>query len=133
MIQDVQVPLQHAVKFLDFFTKKIGIKPIWICPTAMYNKKVTYPFYILDPKQIYINFGFWDFVPATANDPAYYNRLVEHEVSKLGGRKGLYSDVYYTEDEFWKLYPKKPYMELKKKYDPEKMFKDIYQKCILSE
>ncbi|MGI8420570.1 MAG: FAD-binding oxidoreductase [Candidatus Levyibacteriota bacterium] len=133
VIQDVQVPLQHAVKFLDFFSKKIGIKPVWICPTAMYNKKVTYPFYTLDPKQIYINFGFWDFVPAKANDPTYHNRMVEHEVNDLGGRKGLYSDAFYTEEEFWKLYPKNLYTELKKKYDPEKMFKDIYQKCILSE
>ncbi|PWT76906.1 MAG: FAD-linked oxidase, partial [Proteobacteria bacterium] len=37
VIQDVDVPLEHAAGFLDFFVREIGILPIWICPIGNWN------------------------------------------------------------------------------------------------
>ena len=35
----------------------------------------------------------------------------------------LYSDAYYTEEEFWKIYDKAAYDTLKQKYDPGQQVK----------
>ena len=63
----------------------------------------------------------------------HYNRLVERKVTALGGMKSLYSDSYFTSEEFWRLYNKPAYEALKRKYDPRGRFRDLYAKCVLRE
>jgi FAD/FMN-containing dehydrogenase len=130
VIQDVQIPIEHAPTFLDFLHRRIGILPIWICPAKDFNKH-RFDFLPLKTKGPYINFGFWDFVE-TDRDPTkgYYNRLIEKEIARLGGTKGLYSESYYTSQEFWQIYDQKRYNHLKQVYDPEHVLKDFYQKTI---
>src|SRR5690242_16747850 len=88
--------------------------------------------YRYDPKTTFVNFGFWDVVRSAEEHPAgWYNRKIERKVRELGGIKSLYSDSYYPEDEFWKIYNRPAYEALKAKYDPDGRFKDLYQKCVL--
>ncbi len=129
IIQDIEVPVDKAAEFLDFFQQQIGIKPVWICPLHSYNAKVTYSLYPLSPQKTYINFGFWDTIPS--DRPAgHYNRLIEAKVAELGGKKSLYSDSFYTKDQFWQLFDQKTYNTLKANYDPTKRFKELYDKCV---
>jgi FAD/FMN-containing dehydrogenase len=131
VIQDVQIPAERAEEFLAFFRRDIGIDPVWICPTRSPNPTVRYPLYPLDPARTYVNFGFWDSVPTPAGaEPNELNRLLEREVTQLGGFKGLYSHSFYTPEEFWALYDRPAYDALKAKYDPEGRFKDLYAKCV---
>jgi FAD/FMN-containing dehydrogenase len=88
----------------------------------------------MKPGQLYVNFGFWDSVPAKPNWPAgYLNRKIELMVEKLKGKKSLYSDSFYSKDEFNKLYNGKEYAILKSKYDPKNKFKDLYDKTVNKE
>jgi FAD/FMN-containing dehydrogenase len=130
VIQDVQIPVQRAPEFLQFFQGAIGIKPVWICPTRPASPE-PYPGYQLDPGQLYLNFGFWDVValPAGAQD-GFYNRQVEEWVDKLSGRKGLYSTVFYSEATFWQHYGGPNYLELKEKYDRQGKLKNLYDKTV---
>lgn len=129
IIQDVQIPINRAGEFWDFFTNNIAIRPVWFCPTKS-STAADFPLYELQPNQLYINFGFWDQVKADKNDPYHYNKLIEAEVTRLGGKKGLYSEAFYSEKDFYKLYNGKAYDKLKKKYDPEGRLRTLYQKCI---
>jgi FAD/FMN-containing dehydrogenase len=134
VIQDVEIPVDHAHEFLSFYHDKIKFMPIWICPTRAYNPNVVYDLYRMDPKKLYINFGFWDVIRGRQNlAPGFYNRMIEEKVISLGGMKSLYSDSYFSPDQFWKIYNKPVYDRLKKKYDPDGMFKDIYRKCVFKE
>ncbi len=131
IIQDVQLPINKAADFLDFFQEQIGIKPIWICPTRAAS--VTWPWvlYPMDPGALYVNIGFWDAAPAMPGKPeGCLNRLIEKKVSELHGTKGLYSSSYYTRPEFETLYNYAKYRPLKAKYDPDGRFKDLYDKCV---
>jgi FAD/FMN-containing dehydrogenase len=132
VIQDVDIPVERAAEFLDFFVREIGIVPVWICPIRAYDARAEFALYRYDPMKTYVNFGFWDVVRDHEERPAgYYNRKVERKVSELGGIKSLYSESYYAEDEFWKIYDKAAYEGLKARYDPRGRFKNLYQKCVL--
>ncbi|KGP64106.1 hypothetical protein EP47_08155 [Legionella norrlandica] len=128
VIQDVEIPIHHAKNFLDFFQHEIGIKPIWICPTKAYQENHLYSFYEMDPNILYVNFGFWDMVP-TKHEEGFYNKKIENKVQELDGNKSLYSRVYYSEDQFWKIFNKELYDSLKKQYDPKGSFSDLFLKC----
>jgi FAD/FMN-containing dehydrogenase len=129
IIQDVQIPIENASEFWEFFTNSIAIRPVWFCPIRS-HKANKFPLYELKPDKIYINFGFWDQILAHAEDRHYYNKLIEAKVSELGGKKGLYSEAFYSEDEFWQTYNGREYDKLKEKYDPQARLKDLYQKCV---
>jgi FAD/FMN-containing dehydrogenase len=132
IIQDVDIPLANAPAFLDFFHREIGITPIWICPFRVYHPEHRFDLYPVDPNTVYVNFGFWDVVSSReGRPPGYYNRKVEAKVTELGGIKSLYSDSFFTPEEFWKIYNKPTYDQLKAKYDPQGVFKDLYQKTVL--
>jgi FAD/FMN-containing dehydrogenase len=81
---------------------------------------------------LYVNFGFWDVVQdPVRREPGHYNRKIERKVAELGGVKSLYSDSYYPEEEFWRLYNKPAYDALKARYDPKGRFRNLYEKCVL--
>ena len=129
VIQDVDIPIEHTVEFLDFLLREIGVLPIWICPFRSYDPSVTYDLYALDPKKLYINFGFWDTVPSTQPE-GHFNKKIEAKALALHGKKGLYSTAYFDEQTFWQIYNRPAYEVLKNKYDPSRCFKDLYEKTV---
>ena len=134
VIQDVDIPIENAPGFLDFFHREIGIKPLWICPVGRPPTDSAYPLFPMTADSLYINFGFWDVIRERQERPAgYYNRQVEEAVVDLGGIKSLYSSSYYAEEDFWSLYGGKTYRELKQRYDPDMRLNDLYQKSVLGQ
>lgn len=132
VIQDIDIPLENAAEYYQFFDREIGIRPVWVCPIGVYDPAARFPLYPMDPDTRYVNFGHWDVVSTRRTLPeGHFNRLVEQKTSELKGIKSLYSDSYYTEDEFWKIYNRDIYRSLKEKYDPDGHLKDLYQKCVL--
>jgi len=132
IIQDVDIPIKHAPAFFDFLFEKIGITPMWICPIGSPATSSCYPLYPMEPGILYINFGFWD-VKRTKirHPPGHFNRLIERRVIELRGIKSLYSDSYFTPEEFAKAYGGEQYRALKAKYDPRGRLGDHYEKCVL--
>ncbi len=132
VIQDVDIPIERASEFLDFFQREIGILPVWICPIRSWNPAHHWTMYPMDSTQTFVNFGFWDVVRTRQSQPpGHFNRLVERKVRELGGIKSLYSDSYFPPDEFWAAYHGEAYHALKQRYDPGGVFKDLYAKCVL--
>ncbi|MDP3899809.1 MAG: FAD-binding oxidoreductase [bacterium] len=129
IIQDIEIPIQHCSDFISFFHSEIGIKPVWVCPIQVYDKKAVFSLYPMNSEILYVNFGFWDSIPTDKED-GYYNRLIEKKVQELRGRKSLYSDSYYDEEIFWQIYNKPVYDKLKQKYDPQGRLLNLYEKCV---
>ncbi len=134
VIQDVEIPIEHAPEFLAFYHDVIRFMPVWICPTRAYDRNAKFDLYRMDPEKLYVNFGFWDVIRGSRKlPPGYYNRRIEEKVMALAGMKSLYSDSYFTRDQFWQIYNKAAYDRLKMKYDRDGALKDIYRKCVLRE
>ena len=132
VIQDVDIPVGRAGEFLAFLLAEIGILPIWICPVRMPDPRTTAVLYPLPQATLSINFGFWDSVRSRDERPrGFINRKIERKVVDLGGIKSLYSDSYFSEDEFWSIYDRPAYAALKQRYDPGGTLGDLYAKCVL--
>jgi FAD/FMN-containing dehydrogenase len=131
VIQDVDIPIERAPEFLDFFLREIGILPLWLCPIGATPSADRFPLF---PRRraLYVNFGFWD-VKRTREPypPGHFNRLIEREVARLGGIKSLYSDSYYTREAFDAAFGGDAYAKLKARYDPAGRLCDLYAKCVL--
>ena len=114
----------------EFFDAEIGIRPVWLCPVRL-RAETGWPLYPMQPGRLFVNVGFWATVPLRPGQPdGTHNRLIERKVTELGGHKSLYSDSYFTEDEFWLRYDGETYRKLKKTYDPGARLPDLYAKCV---
>jgi len=129
VIQDVEIPFDKCPKFLDFYEENIKIHPFWICPLVPQENADKWTLYSMKPGELHLNFGFWQTVPVSKDTPrGFVNRKLEQKVMQLGGRKSLYSDCFFPENEFWKIYNGSTYKKIKDKYDPDGRFTDLYKK-----
>ena len=88
-----------------------------------------WPLYPLRPHHTYVNIGFWSSVPVGPED-GHTNKLIERKVSELDGHKSLYSDAFYSPEEFDELYGGEAYKTVKKTYDPDSRLLDLYAKAV---
>ena len=132
VIQDIDIPIDRASEFLDFLLAEIGVLPIWICPIGTTEKSTRFPLFPLSSESMYVNFGFWDSVKSRQrSQPGHLNKKIEEMTAKLSGIKSLYSDSYFDEEDFWRTYRSEDYWQLKKKYDSDGKFLNLYEKCVL--
>jgi FAD/FMN-containing dehydrogenase len=132
VVQDVEVPIGRTVEFLDWFLANVPIEPLWLCPLRLRDvagSAQDWPLYPIRPHQTYVNVGFWSSVPVGATE-GETNRSIEQKVSQLDGHKSLYSDAYYSVEEFDALYGGETYKTVKKAYDPDSRLLDLYAKAV---
>lgn len=128
VVQDVEVPVERVREFLEWFGDNVPITPIWLCPLRLRDPD-GWPLYPMRPDHTYVNIGFWSSVPAGATEGAT-NRAIEAKVSELDGHKSLYSDSFYTREEFDARYGGEIYNTVKKAYDPDSRLLDLYGKAV---
>lgn len=132
VIQDVEIPIERCAEFVDWFLATVPIEPIWLCPLRLRDgpaSEAGWPLYPMRPRQTYVNVGFWSTVPVGATEGAS-NRLIERRVSELDGHKSLYSESFYSRDEFDALYGGDDYRRAKAIYDPDSRLLDLYAKAV---
>ncbi len=128
VVQDIEVPIGRTAEFLGWFLENVPIEPIWLCPLRLRDND-SWPLYPIRPQHTYVNVGFWSSVPVGPEE-GHTNRLIERKVSELDGHKSLYSDAYYSEEEFDELYGGETYKTVKKAYDPDSRLLDLYAKAV---
>jgi FAD/FMN-containing dehydrogenase len=128
VVQDVELPASRCVEFLDRFLTTVPITPLWLCPLRLRSDE-RWPLYPLLSGQDYVNVGFWSTVPVGLT-PGETNRRIEHRVSEFEGHKSLYSDSYYSREQFAELYGGEAYRAVKKRFDPDSRFLDLYAKAV---
>jgi FAD/FMN-containing dehydrogenase len=125
------VPLARAAAYLEFHAREIGIWPTWICPIGARQNPARFALYPLGAGT-YVNFGFWDVIRTpVAQPPGHFNRMIEDKVIELGGIKSLYSQSFFARQDFDRAYGGDAYYRLKEKYDPGRVFPELYDKCVL--
>jgi FAD/FMN-containing dehydrogenase len=136
VVQDVEIPVERTAAFLRWFCREVPMSPVWLCPIQLREPEgaetaIRWPLYPLSPGQLYVNIGFWGTVPigegAVDGDT---NRAVEQAVADHGGHKSLYSDAYYDERTFDRLYGGETYRKVKQAYDSDHRLTGMYEKVV---
>ncbi|KAL8377967.1 hypothetical protein RB595_008585 [Gaeumannomyces hyphopodioides] len=128
MTQDVGVPMDAAPALAAWLAAETpGILPLWLCPLRLRREGGADAAHGLharfadpDPAACpdLLNFGVWGPLPLPPTtrgrrDVVRLNRALEAEVARLGGKKWLYAQAFYTEDEFWAHYDRASYDALR--------------------
>jgi FAD/FMN-containing dehydrogenase len=117
----------------------VPIEPIWLCPIALREpglgaagaSEAPWPLYPMRRGETYVNVGFWSSVPIRpGRADGDVNWEIERVVSDLGGHKSLYSDAYYSREEFESRYGGTTYQQVKATYDPDGRFPGLYDKAV---
>jgi delta24-sterol reductase len=141
IVQDLAIPAEKAEQFLDYVNVELQIFPLWLCPIKGGSKVSLHTAKTYSPPTFdsttadgfvgtnpgLINIGVWGIpnLGATRYSSRNFhefialNRDIERVVREVGGLKWLYAHNYYTEDEFWQVYDREMYEELRKKFRAE--------------
>mmetsp|Transcript_11600 Transcript_11600/g.14462 ORF Transcript_11600/g.14462 Transcript_11600/m.14462 type:complete len:277 (+) Transcript_11600:263-1093(+) len=143
VIQDMLVPFSKMDEALDVFEKQYGIYPLWICPYRAYdytNVNNEHRCFLKKPKQLlpgkdyemYVDLGAYGIPRAVKEkkpfDIVKCSRTVEKYVYDVHGFQMLYATSYQDRDEFRAMFDHRFYDQMKKKYDPNGAFPEVYEK-----
>lgn len=119
IVQDLALPYSTATQFVDYTDSYFGIYPLWLCPLKQSRMPTMHPHsadYEADgktPKPL-MNIGLWGY--GKEKDLVKANQSLEAKLKELGGMKWLYAQTYYNESQFWEMYDRKWYDDLRAKY-----------------
>lgn len=115
IIQDLALPAKNAAHFMQYIHDTFGIYPLWLCPLL---PDADSPFLSSNIRtDLVINVGVWGRYKGTYTEWLAANAALETTLTKLGGKKWLYAQTFYTEQKFWNIYGgKRRYEQLRKKY-----------------
>jgi FAD/FMN-containing dehydrogenase len=117
IIQDVAMPEDRTVAFMEYVDIALGIYPVWLCPLKV--DKISPLLFNHSDADAIINIGVWGLPKKNAR---VANRELEDKILKLGGKKWLYAESFYDEKTFWKIYDTEgTHRDLRQKYRAESL------------
>lgn len=130
-IQDYYLPIDAAASFTEQAIDKYAILPIWFCPVkASKTEQIFSPHAIDDGgSALLLDVGIYGLAKNNISGETAVRDL--DRLSRfMGGKKMFYSYSYYTQEEFWEIYPKEAYDALRRKYFAENVLLDITKKVL---
>lgn len=128
VIQDLAVPTETASLLLGHLEDHFGIYPLRLCPIRTAVPVIMRP----NPRNsdLQMGIGIRGFTDDSILDPRAFKqkiRGIETLVRELGGLKWLYSWSFYTEEEFWSVYPRDKYEALRVKCNAQYLL-NVFEK-----
>ena len=115
---DILIPFNKMIDFYTWYNKEVCLYPVYICPALSRDDHSFWKGG--DMCDFGIGYGI-----ESKND-VENTKKIEKKMVELDGIKLLYTKSRMSEKEFWKIYDKKTYMKLRKKYHSN--FPSVYEK-----
>jgi FAD/FMN-containing dehydrogenase len=124
---DTFIPYSKMEEFLEWYDKEVGWFPLWYVP---YKRVRDYEWIDDEYMKNMDDTLFLDIAiyGLKKRDDKDYYKILEDKLTELNALKTLISTNHYTEEEFWKIWNKKNFFEVKKKTDPDNIFRTLYEK-----
>ncbi|HTK04999.1 MAG TPA: FAD-binding oxidoreductase [Candidatus Eisenbacteria bacterium] len=126
---DTFIPFSKMTEFFEWYEREIDFFPLWCVP---YKRVRTYEWINDDfikkaPDDLYLDIAIYGF---RRQDGKNYYKMFEEELMSIGGLKTLITPNYYSEEDFWKIWNKTNYDQVKRVTDPDNIFRDLYAKMV---
>ncbi|KAI0225012.1 hypothetical protein L0F63_005129 [Massospora cicadina] len=142
VVQDVMVPIKHMKEAVELYDEAFGIYPLLYYPVRFYKRPDGYGSLQRNPKdpipntdppyEMYFDLGAYGIPPAVREgkewDAAAAVRRVEKFTRDHNGAQFLYTDIFMTRAEFETMFDHTIYRQLRKKYNAEDAFPEVWDK-----
>lgn len=124
---DVFIPFSGASNFMDWYKKEVNHFPLWCVPYKLVHgyEWLAEDFLNRTKDQLFLDLAIYGM---KKNGSKNYYKIIEDELTEIGGVKTLISNNYYSESDFWKTWNKDNYYKVKQETDPNNIFRDLYTK-----
>ena len=124
---DVFIPFSKVSNFMEWYKKEVNHFPLWCVPYKFVRgyEWVSADFLHKIKDKLILDLAIYGM--KKKGDKNYY-KIIEDELMNIGGIKTLISSNYYSESDFWKIWNKKNYYKVKRKTDPNNIFRNLYTK-----
>jgi delta24-sterol reductase len=135
VVQDILVPIRVLRECMEMFHREFECYPLWLCAHKALRTK---PQGMISPsrpeldEEMYVDVGAWQ-VPGfvkrgEAWDGHQAVRNMEAWTRKHHGFQCLYAVTEQSESEFWQMFDRTLYAQVRKRYGGEGAFMDVYDK-----
>jgi FAD/FMN-containing dehydrogenase len=127
VILDIFLPYSKVPAFMDWYEREIGYFPLWCVPYKRVHdyEWIADSFYAEMQDPLFLDLAIYGL---EQKDDRNIHRMIEEKLRELGGIKTLISHNYYSRDEFWSIWNKRNYDQVKAITDPRNVFRDLYTK-----
>jgi FAD/FMN-containing dehydrogenase len=124
---DTFIPFSKMADFMTWFQQEIGHFPLWCVPYRLVRRYewVSEDFLRDVDDDLFLDIAIYGM---RRENPEHYHRKLEHKLAELGAIKTLISTNLYTEEEFWNIWNKPNYDQVKQRTDPDNIFRNLYDK-----
>ncbi len=124
---DLFIPFSRLNEFFDWYKKEINHFPLWYVPYKIvrHYEWINNELFNKNKDELFLDIAIYGM---ERKDDKNYYKMMEDELTKIGGIKTLISNNYYSEEEFWKTWNKPNYDEVKSITDPNNIFRNLYTK-----
>ena len=124
---DTFIPFTKVTEFMKWYNKEINYYPLWCVPYKLVRNYdwISDEFFKKTKDKLYLDLAIYGM--KKTKDKNHY-KILEDKLMQIGALKTLISTNYYTETDFWKIWNKKNYDQIKQKTDPNNIFRDLYTK-----
>lgn len=128
---DMFIPLSRLSAFMSWYREAVDFFPLWVVP---YRRVRDYEW--LSPAvlegvddELFVDIAIYGCKQPPGRN---YYREIELALPRVNGVKSLISYNYYDEDEFWRIFDRSNYLAVKRRTDPNNVFRDLYEKTCLA-
>lgn len=128
VVQDFYVPEEKTAYFVGQVMEQIGILPIWLCPIKpTHEPQILAPHY--QKGSLLFDVGVYGF---PKNDLTGQQATVKLEsfARDIDAKKMLYAHTFYSLAQFWSIYSREEYQQLRKKYGADGVFREVTEKVL---
>ena len=128
---DTFIPFSRMAEFMEWYEKEVNHFPLWCVPYRLGHQYewISDEFFGRVGDELFLDIAIYGM---PTEDPERYYRIIEKELFELGAIKTLISGNFYSEAEFWQIWNKANYDQVKGRTDPDNIFRGLYEKTCLA-
>ena len=124
---DTFIPFSRMEAFMDWYVAEIVHFPLWCVPykVVRHYEWLSEDYLQTVKDELFLDIALYGM---QRDNPMLYYRRLEEKLMELGAIKTLISTNLYTEAEFWSVWNRTNYNQVKRLTDPDNIFRDLYEK-----
>jgi hypothetical protein len=124
---DLFIPFSRVEEFMQWYCSEVNHFPLWCVPYRLVRayEWLSAEFVKNLQDELVLDLAIYGM---RRRDGRNYYKIIEEELLEIGGVKTLISNNYYSESDFWRIWNKDNYDQVKARTDPHNIFRDLYTK-----